>query len=285
MIKIGVLLTCYNRKNKTLACLSSLYKADKPENINFDVFVTDDKSSDGTKVAVKKSFPLVKIIDGTGELFWAGGIRNSWSYAMSEDKYDVFLLLNDDVELHQDFFKNFISTNNYSISKFGKVGIYSSATIDRNTRKISYGGNIIKNKLFRIHSVRITPTKIPQSVHTANANILWIDKSVVQKIGILDDRYVHGIADYDYALRANKNNIPVLLTMGIGGLCDNDHGNNWLDNNATLKERINYLMSPLGLSYKNYLLYIKTHFPTSLPYSFTMIWLKTITPFFWRLKK
>ncbi len=106
-------------------------------------------------------------------------------------------------------------------------------------------------------------------------------KLPVVTIGIFDERYTHGIADFDYSMSAVKKGIPVLLAPNIGGICIHDHGKPWKPNNVPLKERISYLKSPKGLAYKEYLYYIKKHFPLFLPYSFIMLWLKTLLPFIW----
>ena len=53
-MKTAALLTCHNRKEKTLACLKSLYR-NMPE---VDVYLTDDGCADGTAEAVKSIFPF-----------------------------------------------------------------------------------------------------------------------------------------------------------------------------------------------------------------------------------
>lgn len=279
--KAAVLLTCHNRKDNTLACLSSFFEAELPDNYHFDVFLTDDGSSDGTNQAVKKKFPTVKIIQGNGSLFWAGGMRLAWSTALEHDNYDAFLLLNDDVVLKNNFLNNLMETEKYAIARNGKKGIYSGATIEQESRKTTYGSSKIRKNHFIVKYDLLSPTEQPQSCEITNANILWVDKSVVNKIGILDQRYTHGIADYDYSLKAYKKGFPVYLAPNICGICQNDHGNNWKSSTASLKERIAYLKSPTGLAYNEYLHYIRKHFPMFLPYSFIMLWMKTLFPFLW----
>ena len=284
-MKIAILITSHNRKNKTLNCLSSLFNAELPSDYTFDVFLVDDGSTDATSETIKDKFPEVNIIQGSGSLYWAGGMRLAWETAIRRNQFDIFLLINDDVVLKKDYLINLIKTDQFTLRTKGKRGIYSGSTIDRKTKKTTYSGSKILHNGFKLQTVKILPTKEPQECDMTNANILWVSREVVDKIGILDKKFIHGIADYDYSLSAKKNGFPVYVAIGIGGYCTNEHGVNWKTHQSTLKERITYLMSPTGLQYKEYLYFIRRHFPLSLPYEFTMLWLKTLFPIIWIILK
>ena len=60
MKRIAVLMTCHNRKAKTIRCLRNLYC----QNINLDIFLVNDGCTDGTEEFVAKEFPKVNIIEG-----------------------------------------------------------------------------------------------------------------------------------------------------------------------------------------------------------------------------
>ncbi len=278
---IAVLLTCHNRKTKTIACLVSLFQADIPPDYQLDIFLTDDGSTDGTGDAVDELFPQVQVIRGDGNLFWAGGMRLAWEKAMEEKRYDAYLLLNDDVELYPDFFLNLLEAEAYSLNKNGKSGIYSGATVEKTNDKTTYGGSRISNYLLVVRMNMLTPENLPQECEITNANVLWVSKEVVDEIGIFDDAFTHGIADYDYSLVATEKKIPVLLAPRVCGICVDDHRKNWRSGQYPLKERIAYLKSPKGLAYREYLYYIRKHFPIFVPYSFVMLWMKTLFPFIW----
>jgi GT2 family glycosyltransferase len=104
-MKIAVLLTCFNRKKKTLKCLSSLFAIS-----NFDVYLVDDASTDGTSEEIQVQYPSVNIIKGNGNLFWNRGMYLAWSYALN-DNYDYYLWLNDDVVLYPFFFDELMRSN------------------------------------------------------------------------------------------------------------------------------------------------------------------------------
>ena len=271
MKNIAVLITSYNRKKKTVACLDSLFNANIEIKYSITVYLVDDGCTDGTYTKVKKYYPKVNIIKSEGNLYWARGMCLAWKTALKSDKYDGFLLLNDDVKLIPNFFKDIIDTHNYALKKYGSGGIYVSSTINKKTEKVSYGGMKVENKFFKVDYKKVIPSDKPINCHMTNANILFVTNNVVDKIGILDAKFIHGEADYDYSLLANENNIPVLVCPNIGGYCKNDHGNNWISKGTTFKERLNYLYSPKGLAYKEHLYFIKKHYPLTLPYAFIML--------------
>jgi GT2 family glycosyltransferase len=277
-----VLLTCYNRKDKTLACLKSLYNSIIPDGYTFDVYLVDDGSVDGTANAVREYFPNVNIFFGNTSLFWAGGMRYAWKEALKKSNiYIAYLLLNDDVELKDNVLVSLIDTHLFSLAQYGRGGMYVASTFDKKTGKLTYGGSVIKRGLFRNVITPLQPAEKPMPCQVANANILFVSAGVVKRIGIFDDRFIHSIADYDYTLTAFENGLPLLICPGIGGYCENDHDKNWLPAGTSLKQRIKYLYSPKGLAFNEYIYYIYKHFPLSLPYLFIMQWLKTFFPLVW----
>jgi GT2 family glycosyltransferase len=163
----------------------------------------------------------------------------------------------------------------------GKRGIYVGTTVDELTGLYSYGGRIITKKGWSVRYDKVVPSQSPQPCNVANANILLVSNNVVEKVGIFDNTYTHGIADYDYTYTAFKKGFPVWVAPGICGYCEDDHGSNWKSASTKFKDRLTYLRSPKGLAYKEYLYYIKKHFPIFLPYSFAMLWGKTLFPAIW----
>ena len=282
---IAVLLTCHNRKNKTLSCLHSLYGSNLLDFFKFKVYLVDDGSTDDTSQAVKFEYPKTKIVLGNGKLFWAGGMRLAFNEASkSNNNYVGYLLLNDDVELNFDFFERILETKKFCLKKHQKGGIYSGSTIDQNSGQITYGGNLLIKGINNPQSKLLKPSSIPQLCHLTNANVLYVEKEVIETVGFFDNKFTHGIADYDFSLRVFKAGFPVYLTPGICGFCKDDHGNNW-STSKSLKKRIEFLKSPLGLAYHEYLYYVKRHFPKHLPKSYIKLWGKTLFPFIWSMKK
>jgi GT2 family glycosyltransferase len=279
MYKIAVLLTCYNRKDKTLSCLDALFDCSLPEGYQLTVYLVDDGSTDGTGPAVLSQFPTVHVATDNGSLFWAGGMRLAWRNAIAADPdFNYFLLLNDDTILLKDAFLNAITDlENLNNRKVILVG----STYGAETNKLTYGGR----RLFKRNnpaSAWIVPNEsTPQKCDLGNANVMFVSRQVVDEIGILSDKYTHGIADYDYSMRASANGVSVFVASKFLGYCENEHGNNWLPVRTSLKDRINYLYNVKGLAYNEYVYYIKSHFPSYILQAKAKLWLKTFFPIIW----
>lgn len=277
--EIAVLLTTFNRKQKTLDCLESLHKQQLPDNVCFTVFLTDDGSKDGTADAVRHFYPDTNVYHGTGALYWAGGMRNSWKQALAANP-DYYLLLNDDTVLTETAVASLLQSSIAPAERVKKPSIFVGSTVDAQTGKLSYGGMKLTSKIRLKHQTVHSETNYLHC-DLANANIMLVPRQIVEKIGILSEVYTHGIADYDYTLKAKKAGFDVLVAPGFLGRCVDDHGNNWQSQKETLKKRISYLKSPKGLAYKEYLTFIGNHFPLELPEAFVKLWMKTLFPFLW----
>lgn len=229
-MNIAIILTCFNRKEKTLLCLSSLFNA-LPA---CEVYLVDDASTDGTPEAIKDIFPQVNIINGTGNLYWSRGMYTAWKEAL-KNKYDYYLWLNDDLELYPDFFEELMQCY-----KWGKGNCIISGMVENLDRTmVIYGGSDICRK-------KIQPSSQPQEITYMNGNVVLISQSIVDKIGIIDPFYHHSIGDVDYGFTAKKAGIKVLTTTRpIAMGCDNSfcRERKW---DTTLTKRFKFLYSPLG---------------------------------------
>jgi GT2 family glycosyltransferase len=273
---IAVLLATFNRKDKTLTCLESLFQQGLPDGTTLTVFLTDDNSSDGTRDALAIQYPQVNVFKGSGQLFWAGGMRNSWTEALKTDP-DYYLLLNDDTLLEEDAIKKLLKY--YDVNGTVPNAIAIGSTIDHNN-EISYGGRLLYNQNKVQNYTAYSETEYVEC-DLANANIMLVPREIVERVGILSDKYTHSIADFDYTLKARKAGFKAVVMPGVLGSCIDDHGNNWKTGKASLKERISYLKSPKGLAYKEYMGFIKHHFPSHAPEAFVKLWMKTLFPVIW----
>ena len=276
-MKIAILLTCHNRITKTKKCIHNLEVALNAFQINdYQIYLTDDGSTDGTGEWVVQNTKNATVLYSDGTLFWAKGMYNSWKEALKND-YDYYLLLNDDTELVEDSFKILFDTIEYSKNKFSKQGLAIGGTKGHND-ELSYSGALIVNK-FLYTQKRLTPNGEYQSAEIANANIMLVPKEVVTSIGIINNKYAHGMADYDYSYNAHINNFPVIICPEYCGICDYDHDNPYNKfKQLNLKGRIKMLKNPLGLDFISHFTFLKRFFPYRAPFVFGFAWFKVLLP-------
>ncbi|MCM1312356.1 MAG: glycosyltransferase [Bacteroides sp.] len=279
MKKIAVLITVYNRIDKTVKCLTTLFDSIRTyTDLSLDVYITDDGSSDGTSNILGGTFPFpnLHILQGNGQLYWNGGMINSWKSALGVGGYDGYLWLNNDVELFSCLWNELLEADKYSIEKFGQSGVYIGSTCDSNRLHLTYGGFNFTNK-WTLKDSFVIPNGTFQSCQCGHGNITYVAHDVVSKIGILCDKYWHGGGDHDYTFMAYKKGIPQFILREYVGICENDHHYDVLMN-VGLKERIKYLYSPLGFNLHNTLLFQKRCFPYRYPFVLICGYMKAIWP-------
>ncbi|WP_282054679.1 glycosyltransferase family 2 protein [Maribacter luteus] len=271
--KIAVLLTCFNRKQKTLACLDNLWLT-VPENVSMEVFLVDDGSTDGTGDAVREKFPQVHVIQGTGSLYWNRGMHLAWKTATHTAQYDYYVLLNDDSFLYPNALEELVEC---AIERNDSV-VVCAAFCGEQSRNYTYGG---RDKAGN----PIIPNGEVQSCFHINGNCLLVPKKIYDKVGNLDPIFPHAIGDFDYGQRALAKGFELVTTKRYLGTCEsNDYLPKWCYGHVPLKERIKALYSPLGNSHpKYYFIYTKRHFGLFLALKhFFSIHLRLLIPGLWK---
>ena len=178
-----------------------------------------------------------------------------------------------------DLFEKVFETDQYCREEYGTPGIYVGTTADAKTGKVTYGGSLFKNRFLGTMKRIPVDYEMPVACELGNANIMWVSREIVKEIGILSEGYVHGMADYDYTMKAVKNELPALVIPGIVGECINDHGEIYERfMGFSLKERIGFLNNPVGLDFKSQVYHMKRHFPLRLPMFYLMGWFKVLFP-------
>ena len=272
-MKVAVLITVFNRLEKTLRCLESLSETLAPwqDKIQVKVFLTDDGSSDGTAEALRsRTFPFeLEILPGDGSLFWNGGMINSWKAALAEGGWDGYLWLNNDTTVLPEFWEDLLAADDYAQKTFGKRGIYVGSTRDASTGAFTYGGFNYINK-FILKDQLLPPDGSFQSCEAGHGNITFVASEVVDKMGIFCEKYIHGGTDHDYTYLAHKKGFPVLVLPRFSGECENDHLGKTRDfTKMPLRERRKVFWSPNGYNMHNTLLFSRRCFPLRVP----LVWL------------
>ena len=209
--RIVILMACHNRATITQKFFKSFIAADK-EKMDLEFIVCDDGSTDETAKILKSQPFLLKVVNGTGNLYWAK------SMALAESSinkfHDGILWINDDLELSKDAFQILFR----GIEKH-PTSVLVGQVSDVASGEIIYGGY----KRLGRHPLKLQLVKDSgtyRSVDTFNGNFVYIPTPIRLTVGPIDSFYQHAYADIDYGYRVRKagysiNTLPKSVGTGF----------------------------------------------------------------------
>ena len=261
-MKIAVLITCFNRRVITEACLHAFFAAQENSNLEFDVYLTDGGSSDGTPEIIRQKFPSVSVFE-KDNLYWNEGMIHSWGEA-SANAYEGFLLLNDDLHINLRTLFNLQET----IFNCGNSLLIVGRTISAVTGKTTYGALSPVKGLSKLRfSLAFDSGGEPI---TMNGNFVYVPKSIYDVIGKLSARFRHGMGDIDYGLRARKSGFSITeLPTPVG---NQEYNYEWSNRNRylTFRNFRHILMDPKGVPIREWLYFCRVHGGFLWPINFLM---------------
>ncbi len=275
--RIAVLMTCYNRKEKTIACLTRLNAQENIENNLIKVFLVDDGSTDGTRDAVMSQFSDVEIIEGDGNLFWCGGMRKAFGIALKQ-VFDFYLWLNDDTMLNKDALSILLKTYYLLKRKTGRDVIIVGSVRDGSS--LTYGGSLLGPWWNPTHYKMVEPSTVPQPCDLFHGNCVLISGQVSELTGNMSDLYIHGPGDKDYALRAAEKGFDSWICPGFIGTCSrNNLIERWKDKKLSIKERVDALNHPVVIArVKDWIVYSRKYHKILYPYFWALSTLRLQCP-------
>ena len=208
MTSIDVLITSYNRCDKTLACLESL-AAQVDTEADVRTVLVDSGSTDGTPEQVGRCFPEVTVVRVGSDVYWGRGMRIAGEHARSSA--DFHLWLNDDVILSGDALATLLALGHPDRIIVGKLHDHQG--------RPSYGG-LVSRRWRRLSMTPAPESDQPQQVDTLNGNVVLVGRAVRQVIGgVRGNLFPHAFGDIDYGYIARRHGFAVIQAPGTVGEC------------------------------------------------------------------
>lgn len=211
-MKLSIIIVNYNVKYFLEQCLLSVQKA--LQGTEAEIYVVDNNSVDGSADMVREKFPIVHLIANKGNR----GFSKANNQAIRESKGEYVLLLNPDTVVEEDTFKKVISFMDAHPGA-GGLGVHmidgKGNFLPESKRglptpsvalyKISGLAALFpKSKIFgRYHLGYLDKNKTHEADILSGAFML-LRKSVLEKIGLLDETFFMYGEDIDISYRIIK---------------------------------------------------------------------------------
>jgi GT2 family glycosyltransferase len=215
-LPICIIVTTFNRRDTTRRFLESLMLQLQQFSTSATVVLVDDASSDGTAEMVLKEFPKVLLLHGTGQLYWAGGVRLAIDHLSKKlNDFRGILLINDDVVLADESISSMIKiAESHDALIGGTVVTYSGETESSGSSL----GLICKPK----PKIKIANGKI-QDCDLLPGHIMYIPMSIYRRLGGFDRNLPYRFIDLEFSLRAKRSGISVLLAPEVVAFTEEVH--------------------------------------------------------------
>jgi GT2 family glycosyltransferase len=218
-MKVTVIITSFNRRDITLACLTRLYEQTIPSEITLEVILFDDGSTDGTIKEVANRFPRVIALQGTGSDYWATSVRHVLRWIAQEPQGQqpgLVLLLNDDMTLYPDALEKLLGCS----ARRNHKAIVGGAV------EIATGGIEASARVWKRTSLR--PRQLPlseneQECDAVPGHAMLFPYSLLAECRFYGENLTHGFFDTVLCARAKRLGANVVMVPGALGSVAETH--------------------------------------------------------------
>lgn len=185
MLDLSIIIVNINNRKLLKECLASIYR--HTHKISFEIIVSDNASTDGSQLMVKKDFPKVFLIENQENL----GFIKASNQGLKKFQARYAMLLNDDTVIKEGALDKMVEfmEQNKSAGACGAKLLNVDGTTQRQ-------GGILGKKFW------LSSQPIPVDFVIGAA--LLVRREVIDKIGRLDENLFFYNDDLDWCLRVRK---------------------------------------------------------------------------------
>lgn len=212
---LSVVILNYNTKDFLQKCLESVF-ASQTE-FRFEVIVSDNGSSDGSIEMVKNDFPQVKLIENNANLGFSAG--NNVGLRQATGRF--ILLLNSDTEIRRDTFQlsvKYMDSHHQAGVMGCKVLLPDGKLHEASRRRFPNPANAFLRlfgfRKFSDYNYQNIPIDREMEVDSVVGAFLLIRRTVVDKIGLLDEEFFMYGEDLDWCWRVKEAGLKVMYYPG-----------------------------------------------------------------------
>lgn len=215
---VSIILVNYKTKDLTINAIKSVFE--KTQGIDFEIFVVDNNSQDGSIETIERKFPNINIIKNS--INSGFGAANNLAIKQARGKYILCLntdtlLINNAIKIMYDFMEKEENQN---------IGACGSFLYDINNNLIHCGGklpsltdiiwklgfrNILKNQYKTYLNNYTLENEISFSIGYITGADIFFRKSILDEVGIFDEIFFMYFEETDLCKRIRDNGYDIKL--------------------------------------------------------------------------
>lgn len=215
-MKVSIIIPNYNGGQYLLDCLRSIYVQD-PKPYSLEIILVDNASKDNSQTRAKKEFPKIKLIQFQKNK----GFAKAVNAGIKKAKGNFIFILNNDTLLEKNCLQGLIKT----FEKDKKIGVVGGK-INNPQGKLDLPGFKLNPYLgFMIYDSK--GKNQAKEIDWVSGSAMMVQKEVLQKIGLLDEKFFFYFEDTDFCLRAKRAGYkifyqPMAKIVHLGGLASKE---------------------------------------------------------------
>lgn len=204
--KVSIIVVNFNGGQKTLDCLECLKKLDYP---NYEVFVIDNGSNDGTEKSIL-SYKEFEFIFNKENL----GLTKAMNIGIKNSSGEYILMIDQDAIIEKDFLKKMMQVI-LKNEKFGAV--FPKVYFFNHPNVFNHCGSTIssitgKTKVRGFNEEDVGKFEKQVEVDYAPGTTLLLRRDALEKVGLMDEDYFVYYADADLCFKLRKAGYKIIYT-------------------------------------------------------------------------
>jgi len=207
---VCIVIVNWNGGKIVIDCLTSLFK--KTSYSNYKVVLVDNGSSDGSLEEIEKKFKKVKIIKNKENLGFTKATNLGWAYCFKNYNLDYICDMNNDiVTVQSDWLDLMVNT----LESNENYGICANKLVDYEGRlqSLFFSEEYPERKEWfnERHSKDLGQYDKVIEVDAVPGGNMLIKRSVIEKVGALDENFFYGPDDIDYCIRTREKGFKIIF--------------------------------------------------------------------------
>ncbi len=255
-MELSIIIVSWNVSSLLKKCLASIYKY--THQINFEVWVVDNASTDDTLAMVRNNFPQVKLIANHKNL----GFTKANNQAIRQAQGKYILLLNPDTELIDNSLAKLVAFANRQAGRclVGPKLLNPDLSWQPSVRRLpkfwdqffillkihNFFPNLKPLKKYYLFNFKHQQT---QQVEQLMGAALLIPRQILNKVGLLDEHFWLLFEEVDFCQRVLAAGYPIYFYPNAQLV---HHKGQSFARQRTLAKQINFNRNLLHYFYKHY---------------------------------